>query len=360
MMIRTIFSALFMVATAAVAQPVVQLKQQKLSRWGIGTANYSGIAPLQGDHYAVVSDKEPQDGFFEFRIVQNPVSGQVEYVALEGFRGNPSPRVDRNGKSIRDCEGIAYNPSLNTIFISGEGDQQILEYKMDGQPTGRGLNIPSEFRLENIRHNYGFESLTYNATTGRFWTTTETTLKSDGDYVHPLHLAATNLLRLQSFGNDLQPVAQYAYRMEPHGLPATGRYYCYGVSDMCALSDGRLIVMERELDVPENYLGAKSVSHLFLVNPVRERTIDSTTPLSQLSDDVFVAKQLLCSVETQISPFAINYANYEGMCLGRKLDDGRQTLLLVNDSQASVGKGPFHLRDFIKVIILPYMKAYDK
>ena len=38
MMIRTIFSALFMVATAAVAQPVVQLKQQKLSRWGIGTA----------------------------------------------------------------------------------------------------------------------------------------------------------------------------------------------------------------------------------------------------------------------------------------------------------------------------------
>ena len=353
MRLKIFFLAFFLTALAVMAQPVVQLKQQRLSKWGVGTANFSGIAPIHGDRYVMVSDKEPEDGFFEFRIVQNPTSGQVEYVGLSEFKGNPRPQLDSRGFTLRDCEGVAYNPSLNTVFISGEGDQQILEYGMDGVPTGRGLNIPDEFGVPNIRHNYGFESLSYDATTGRFWTTTESTLKSDGDYIHSRNMMATNLLRLQSFGNDLQPVGQYAYRMDAPGLQATGRYYCFGVSDLCALPDGRLIVMERELNVPNDYIGAKSVSRLYIVNPSREHKIDSSTPLSKLSADKFVNKEFLCSVETEITPLSFSYANYEGMCLGRRLDDGRQTLLLVNDSQASVGKGFFHLKDYIKVIVLP-------
>ena len=126
MRLKIFFLAFFLTALAAVAQPVVQLKQQRLSKWGIGTANFSGIAPIHGDRYVMVSDKEPEDGFFEFRIVQNPTSGQVEYVGLSEFKGNPHPQLDSRGFTLRDCEGVAYNPSLNTVFISGEGDQQIL------------------------------------------------------------------------------------------------------------------------------------------------------------------------------------------------------------------------------------------
>ena len=53
-----------------------------------------------------------------------------------------------------------------------------------------------------------------------------------------------------------------------------------------------------------------------------------------------------------MQPFSITFANYEGMCLGRPLPDGRQTLLLVNDSQGGYRKGPFRLKDYIKVIVI--------
>ena len=48
----------------------------------------------------------------------------------------------------------------------------------------------------------------------------------------------------------------------------------------------------------------------------------------------------------------LNYANYEGMCLGPKLNDGRQTLILINDSQAGAGNSLYRLKDYIKIIIL--------
>lgn len=115
---------------SASAQTALELKQQSLAKWNIGAAQYSGITALGGNRYALVSDKEPTDGFFIFRIDQSAITGDVTNVYMEGFYGNRSPKVDAQGISIRDCEGIAYVPQSNTLFISGEGDQRILEYNM--------------------------------------------------------------------------------------------------------------------------------------------------------------------------------------------------------------------------------------
>ena len=64
------------VSTAAPAQQAVELTQQKMSKWDIGTANYSGIAPIGNSQYVLVSDKEPTDGFFVFTIIQDPTTGE--------------------------------------------------------------------------------------------------------------------------------------------------------------------------------------------------------------------------------------------------------------------------------------------
>lgn len=152
-------SLLFMPLISS-AQQAVDLGQVALSKWRIGTGNYSGIASLGNNRYAVVSDKEITDGFFTFLIDQNATTGAIESVYLESFKGNSSPKVSAaTGISVRDCEGIAYFPSAGTVFIAGEGDQKILEYNMDGQPTGRELTVPKIFGLGNIVPNYGFESL---------------------------------------------------------------------------------------------------------------------------------------------------------------------------------------------------------
>lgn len=343
--------ALF-VAFPLLAQQAVELKQVPLSRWGIGPAQFSGIAPMGGDLYALVSDKEAADGFFVFRIVQDEATGEVVHAALEGFRGNPAPVLDARGISLRDCEGVAYVPSTRTVFISGEGDQEILEYGLDGTPTGRGLSVPPVFSLRNIVPNYGFEALTYSPETRRFWTTTESTLPHDGQAAGPAAPGVQNLLRLQAFGDDLRPAAQYAYRMDRGKQDDFGKIYVFGVSEMTALPDGRLLVLEREADVSNGYLGSECTCKLFEVNPSEGWQIDSSTDLHKLDPNRFLVKKLLAAFTTRMTPFRHDFANYEGMCLGRRLADGRRTLLLVSDSQGGFGKGPVRLKDYIKVLIL--------
>lgn len=335
------------------AQQAVELKQVGLSKWGIGSADYSGIAPLGDNRYAVVSDKGPADGFFLFRIDQSATTGEVVSVYLEEFRANPSPQLDAAGNYVRDGEGIAYFPSAGTVFISGEGDQEILEYAMSGQLTGRRLNVPAIFGRQNIVANYGFEALTYSPETHRFWTTTESTLPRDGQAAGPQHPAAQNLLRLLSFGDDLQPAAQYAYRMDRGKKDDFGQTYVYGVPALTALPDGRLLVLEREADISNGYLSSQVVCKIFLVDPSQGWQIDSSTELSALDPNRFLVKTLVAHFTTKFTPFNQSFANYEGMCLGRKLTDGRQTVLLINDSQSGYGKGPFRLKDYVKVIILP-------
>ena len=47
----------------------------------------------------------------------------------------------------------------------------------------------------------------------------------------------------------------------------------------------------------------------------------------------------------------MNFANYEGMCPGPRLADGRQTLLLIDDTQAGAGNSLFRLSEHLKVIV---------
>lgn len=349
---KHILSLLSFCAFTASAQSALELKQVSMAKWNIGSAHYSGIAPLGENRYAVVSDKEPRDGFFVFRIDQNPANGEVTAVYIEGFKGNPQPHVDATGISLRDCEGVAYLPSTQTVFISGEGDQQILEYDLEGRLTGRQLNVPAIFSLPNIVHNYGFEALTYCPATHRFWTTTESTLPIDGQAAGPLYPNVQNVLRLQAFGNDLQPAAQYAYRMDRGRTDDFGKTYVYGVPEITALPDGRLLVLEREANITAGGLSSECRCKLYLVNPAEGWQIDSSISLRDLDPNKFLVKRLLADWKTQVQPVRLNFANYEAICLGRTLNDGRQTLLLLSDSQGAYRKGPFHLKDYIKVIVL--------
>lgn len=352
---RTLFSLLLVLTYSAASwsQQAVALKQKSLSRWDIGTGHFSGITSLGGDRYALVSDKEPTDGFFVFRIVQDSVTGEVLHVEMEGFRGNPSPQLDSRGISRRDAEGIVYHPRRGSVFISGEGDQQILEYALDGRPTGARLQVPEQFSRRHIVSNYGFEALAYHPAARRFWTTTESTLPLDGEAAGPTHPGVANLLRLQAFDEDLHPCASYAYRMDLGKPDGFGRLYAYGVPALTALPDGRLLVLEREVDISKRYLKSKVECKLFLVNPANSWQIDSTTDLQQLDRNKFLVKTLLARFVTRLNPVRRNLANYEGMCLGRTLADGRQTLLLVCDSQGGMGKGGIYLKDYLKVLILP-------
>lgn len=305
-------AALLMLVSLSLFSQTAQLARQQKFPKTVPAGNYSGIAPLGNDRYAVVCDKSP-DGFFVFHIVIDTVALRIVSVENEGFQAS--------GQANRDLEGIAYLPATETLFVSGEADNQILEYGLDGRQTGRRLQLPEEFGRAS--RNYGLESLTYSPSNHCFYTTTE----------HPL--AGDSLLRIQAFGDDLKPGRQYLY--QPDAVkPKRKGLLVNGVSELCALDDGRVLVLERTVRMPPLKIGSYADCRLYEVRPDREPML---------------GKRLLCRVRTKINLTRRNLANYEGLCVARKLGDGRLVLLMVADSQ---NQYRHLLRDWFKLVILGY------
>lgn len=281
------------------AQPLsVELLQQK--RTDIPPGQYSGITHVSEDIYAVVHDKAAGGGLFFFTIGFDENGGIGPVSAFE---------TDAGGPLGRDNEDVVYVPETQTLFVSAEADQSIREYYLNGQPSGRSLQVPAPFL--SPRRNAGFEALAYRD--GRFWTTTEAPLPDE------------TLHRIQSFRlSTLKAEKTWFYRADEPSVPTAGsahaKAYVHGISALTALPDGRLVVMEREVHVPRGRL----------LDMVQAFTCTSLYIVDLLQDkgDV-LEKTLLARFYTSF----MNLANYEGMCLGPVLPDGRQTLLLIADSQ---------------------------
>ena len=338
---------MLLTAFGLMAQEVQSFKQHNMKRWGIPAGNYSGIAHIEGERYALISDKQTADGWAEVSIRFLP-SGDIDRMTFIAQHYDSHSQ----GKA-RDSEGIAYVPGRG-FFVCAESDQRILELSEDGTPTGSSLDVPKCFSTKNIFPNYGFEALTYDAERNLFWTTTEQGLKSDVASATATASPSPTLLRLQSFGFDLRPLQQFAYATEAPATHRTSGRLVFGVPELLALDDTSLIVMERELIIPKRYNRAKCSIRLFCVNPLTAHAIaDPSLPLRETDADAFLPKKPLYAFSTGIRLFGKkNLANYEGMCLGPRLADGRQTLLLVSDSQNRAGNSLFRLKDYIKVVVI--------
>lgn len=337
--------ALLLLSASPEAFGQKKLKPVKMKKYGIAPANYSGWVKVAPDSFALIDDKSRVDGFYPVRVKQNPVTGKIIDVRCYGLRGDNDALAKNKRRADIDCEDITYVPDWNTYFICSEYEQQVNEYDTEGKRTGRRLQIPAQFHWKRINDNAGFESVTYNARTSLFWVTTEGPLKADSATSRPL-------LRLQSFGRDLRPQGQWFYEMDlPELRP--GKYYAHGVSALLALDDGRLLVLERELTVPANYLGSKTRTKVYCVTPADLPSVEPGKELAELMPVKCLEKKPVFSFDTHIRLGRLNYGNYEGMALGARLADGRQTLLLICDSQAGAGNKFYRLKDYIKVVVLP-------
>ena len=248
-------------------------------------------------------------------IKTSPVTGEIESVDTVGavFSGIPN----------RDEEGICYVPSTNTLFISAENDNKVLEYTRDGKLTGRELQIPDD--LKRAKTNYGLESLTYDTIRHRFYTVSEAPLKGD------------TLQYILEFNDDLQFVRRIPYLMDkPKAKPGKKANYLHGISDILALPDGRLLVLEREGFFPRIEYGSWVKCYIYCISPDEYKT-------------GIVSKKLLTNWETHMNILHQDLANYEGMALGNPLPDGRQVIILCADSQAQLMG---ILRDWFRTYVL--------
>jgi hypothetical protein len=323
---RLLWAVLMLMPLTVIAQEVTVLKQKAFPKT-VSAGNYSGITWLGASRYAIANDKSPTAGFYIMTIETDSITGELLTIREDTFLTSGLPN--------RDEEGICYVPESQTVFVSGEADQEILEYNLQGQLTGRKLNIPEVFKT--AYKNGGFEALTYQSKTHRFWTTSEFTLKADGEKP-TIERKIKNRLRLQSFGDDLQPKEQYWYESDSTTIKKQKGRSIVGVSGLAALDDGRIVVLEREMYFPKKQIGSFSLVKLYVVNP------------SQQQPGEILSKTLLTEFRTKVNLTRRNFANYEGICVGPKLADGRQLLILICDSQNQY-RGV--LKDWFKTVILP-------
>lgn len=331
--------ALLLPSGRAKAQSAALTRAVNMRSFGMKAANYSGITHIGTDRYALVSDKEEHGGFYVIKIEIDTLRGRIRSLT-------PLSRMSSSAAPPRDEEGICFFPTASSLFISAENDQRILEYDTLGRLTGRQLEVPQMFAPTNIEKNCGFESLTYSAADSTFYTVTERPLLSDEGAPEPL-------LRIAAFGNDLKYKGHYAYRMEGPSLHGKAEYYVHGVSELTSLPGGTLIVMERELSVPQHYLGAQCHIRIFAVTPDKRAETEENEDLRTLPSSRFLYKTAVADFTTHLSLSDLSFANYEGMCPGPMMHDGRSTLLLVADSQGGYGNSLYRLRDYIRLVILP-------
>ena len=323
---RLLWTALMLLPLTVIAQEVTLLKQKAFPKT-VSAGNYSGITWLGASRYAIANDKSPTAGFYLMTIETDSITGELLTVREDTFLTSGLPN--------RDEEGICYMPESQTVFVSGEADQEIIEYNLQGQLTGRKLNIPEVFKT--AYKNGGFEALTYQPKTHRFWTTSEFTLKADGEKP-TIERKIKNRLRLQSFGDDLQPKEQYWYESDSTIIKKHKGRSIVGVSGLAALDDGRIVVLEREMYFPKKQIGSFALVRLYVVNPTLHKPGE------------ILSKTLLTEFRTKVNLTRRSFANYEGICIGPKLADGRQVLILVCDSQNQY-RGV--LKDWFKTVILP-------
>ena len=257
----------------------------------------SGITYVEGDQYYAVCDDG--SGVWHMEIGLDRNTGIVTNCVTE-----------RNVRVGEDTEGIAWNPKERTVFVADEKTQAIHEVDPATGKIVADVSLPSYHRSR--RRNRGYESLTLSPDGEFLWTANEEALSGDGDPATANEGTTVRLTRFRRSGKAWAFDGEWAYLTDTIDGERTKRMRS-GVSDLCALEDGTLIVLERELS-RKGVAPAYRV-RLYAVRPRPSAAFDVERP---------VAKKLLFGADT-------GSANYEGVCLGPKLKNGDRTLVMVSD-----------------------------
>ena len=241
-----------------------------------------------------------------------------------------------------DPEALALNGG-GTLYLASEGvphrgiDPLVGRFTLDGSLHGTQA-LPEHFLPDaggtrGVRDNLGFEGLAVSPDGSRLFVAAENALIQDGPAADLDVGSPTRLLVIELSSG--RPIAEYLYEVgpvpdEPH--PASA-FRTNGISEILALDNHRLLVLERSFSVGVGnrirlYLvdleGAANIGDLDSI-----RDSDNTTPVA-------LAKTLVAD----IGELGVEPDNIEGMALGSALSDGRRLLALISDNnfQPSVQK----------------------
>ncbi len=241
--------------------------------------------------------------------------------------GSPTDDSQATLNGRTDIEGVAYAGS-NQVYVSDETGATITKYNVSGGNSTGSISVPDIYTA--YRTNRSLESLTRQSNGASIWTANEEALNgttNGGTSVDDGPEASTSdgtVVRLQKFNSSLDPAGQWAYKTEDvKGLDGNR-----GVSDLCVLPDGQLLVLEREA-YWNGSLWGDTIDYrnaIYLVDFSGATDVSGITSLNGASYTL-VSKSLLWSATFDDDMF-------EGLCLGPQLNDGSYSLLMISDGDS--------------------------
>ena len=301
-------------------------------------AELSGLSRIEGDRYVAVGDDHAALYFLDIAV--DPGTGRVRSVAFAPpVRLKDAEGRNLSGQQRADREDVVYDRRSRTVWISDErdaGDPSRPSLVQVDPASGREVArlVPQAgdaFAVyANIRGNYGFEALA-RTDEGTMWTANEEALTIDGPLASP---SSGSIVRLQEIDRALGPLRQVGYVTDPVGYaiaspPAAVGEDRSGVSALVALTDGRLLVLERALVGDTTGMGGFRI-RIYLADPSRATDVSAEpfrAGLTGRSDWRAVAKTLLWE-----RLFGLPVSNFEAMAMGPRLSRGSRSLLLMADN----------------------------
>jgi 3-phytase len=292
------------------------------------------------DVYYTISADQPAAGratrFYTVRIDVSDGhlgAGDVQFTAVTNFRGADGQPLPPGSV---DPEGLALTKA-DTLIATSEGfaatlvDPWVREFSLAGAQL-RALPVPTPFLpiaggTRGVRQNLGFESAGVPPN-GRFlYSATEGALVQDGPAASTTTRSPARLLRYNLQTGTLD--RQWLYWTEPVAeapVPPTN-FSVNGVVEVLPLNNEHLLTMERSFSVGAPDTG--NTIKLFSVKVAGATNVNGADSLAGRLDSIRpVQKTLLLDLDT----LGIPLDNVEGMTLGPKLPDGRQSLVLVSDN----------------------------
>ncbi len=221
-----------------------------------------------------------------------------------------------------DLEGIVV--LKDGFIVASEKGPRVLEVDRQGK-LRKDIALPEHFA--NARENKSLESLTMDPAGTYLFTTSEASLRCDGEVATAKLGARLRILRIARADGQYE---EHAYTTDP--LPhASGDY---GVADLAAISADDLLVLERGWTH-----GAGNTARVYRVKLTDAATSCLALP-SLGADAPTLAKELVIDLATlpaQGLPAAKQQQqtalldNFEGMAVGPRLPDGRASLILISD-----------------------------
>ena len=330
---------LFGFALLSVKAEIALTKGTEKNRSSTNPRGLSGLTYLGGNKYYAVADNGAEIGLYPCTIAL-----AEDGLSVSSF-STIATDVAVKLPGTSDLEACAYDPATGNLWVADEAGATIKEYTTNGVVV-QTLDYPDILKAKRHDSNRGFEALTISGDGLTMWTCTEEALTIDGDISAQ---GSGTLVRLVKFtratvNDTFQLAAMYPYLTDgwhnPYGLEASGAAHGSGsgrrgVAALTALPDGSLLVLERECssDTAGNDFWAK-LSAEFYYSVYRVSDFTSATDVKGSEYDVGLASVPAVRVmKTRVvADFTCPLANYEGMCLGPRLSNGKVAILMVTDS----------------------------